>query len=424
VTAAVRAVLRSDGVTVLAPRTTPRAVLRYDGIHPGLNTVVPDGAYQGTAGWLTTDLYLKGLRLALKAQPERLRTKPDKKTGLYKDVMRLELFMKLVELVAAQAEPGTGRDIRSYTKALAEAAGCKASTVQRFFRIAHRVVQCLRLIVRGRRVTIFERLDIWERDHECSQHGVPPVRAFHVPRWLRPYMEMAAAQTLPVDNHPSAGSHPNNSAAHSRKGHVSEISQVEKGLPSDPTSPKGGSLRSPSGADSVRTASTTRAGPSPGLELARKFVKAHPLLGSTSPKRLQNVLKRFAEARPVWDPQDLLDGLQTVDERSGRSTWPTADRIHTPWAFVISRLKELHEHDDHPRLATVDPAELRCGRSECDHGWVLNPDHKVQDFLGLPRSRSGQRRCDQCRPGAWTEQEPTAQDLLDGAPLDDEEPPF
>jgi len=370
-------------VVVLPARTTPRAVVRCDGIRPGLFTVVPEGAYRGTVAWSSSTIFLKGLRLGLQAHPERLRTSE-------KDVIALDMFMTLVELAAASAEPGTGRDVRGHKKTIAAAAGCSPATVQRFGRIASRVVGCLQLIVGGRQLTIFERLDVWDRDHRCKQHGVPPVRAFHVPAWLRPFMAMAAIQTLPVDNHTPADLQVRDPAHPPGRASVFETTHLADTPPSRSTSQKGGSLRSPRGPGCARAAPTRQRRPRSARQLAVEVVRTVPWLRSESPRRLENALKRFAVSRPVWTAQDLLDAIRTVREVRGLVTALTDDRIRTRPAVVLAAfLRELDAHDDHPRLAVVEPAELRCGRDECDHGWITDADHYPL------------HRCDQCRHGAW-----------------------
>lgn len=397
----------------------PKAVLGYDDVRPGLSTVVPDGAYQGTTSWQSPDIFLKGMRTGLKAHPEMRRIDA-------KDLMGLEKCMRILEAEVSKADHGTGRNMRELVADIAKAAQCSIEDVRRFHRIASRRMQIMVPIAQGRLLTIFERLDVWGRQisPRLKQHGVTQVWAFHVPDWLRPFMAAAAINPPPVDN--SGGRHvPNGgSATHPRSGDVLEPNHLPYTSPSEPTSSKSASLRSPSGPGSARTAPNKKRRPPPGRELAVKLVQAMPLLRSTSPKRLQHALKRFAESRPVWLPEDFQNAFQTVSERTGRSVSPPANQIHTPWAFFVSFLQELHEHDDHPRLATVDPTELRCSRTECDHGWIVDADCHVQELLGLQSNRDPLRRCDQCRPGAWPESEPTVEDLLNGAPGDDTESPF
>lgn len=411
-------------VDVLPARTgfkgakVPWVHVHDDGIRPGLSTKVPDGAYRGTVRWSKPEAFLKGLRVALEAHPELRRTNLDRRTGKYKDVQGLERFMRIAEAVTLAADHRTGRDVRARRKEIAEAAGCSVQDVQRWNRIASRVLQILVPIADGRQLTLLERLDVWARQTSprLKQHGVSTVWAFHVPPWLRQIMAAAAIQAPRMDArgrwHTTSDLQLKESAPHPRSGHAFETDHLAYNSPSHPTS---GSLRSPSGPGSARTALMKKGRPPPGRQLAIRFVKAMPLLRSTSPKRLENRLKRFVESRPVWTAQDLLDAIQTSCERSGRSATPPADQIHTPWAFVGSLLDSIHEHDDHPRLPFVDPAELRCGRPECDYGWIT-----LDDVAGRPLVR----RCDRCRPGAWPEHESSADDLLDGAPADDSEPPF
>lgn len=158
---------------------------------------------------------------------------------------------------------------------------------------------------------------------------------------------------------------------------------------------------------------------SPALDLAVKVVKKFPWLCSESPRRLVPALKPFVESRPAWDEHDLHNGIQTLRLTRGMVTALTVDQIRTRPAVVFAAfLRELHPHDDHPRLPFVTPAELRCGRDECDHGWIPDDsaDNRMRELIALPLEP---RKCDQCRPGAWPE--PTYEELCGEL---DEEAPF
>jgi hypothetical protein len=188
------------------------------------------------------------------------------------------------------------------------------------------------------------------------------------------------------------------------------------------TSSKGHLLSSP--LESTTTKRTEAAPPprqpkrfsgvSPARHLAADLVKTVPWLHSERPGRLVPALSRFATSRPSWTAQDVIDAIQTIRDRRGLVTALTEDQIRTRPAVVLAAfLRELDPHDDHPRLALVDPVELRCGRPECDHGWIT-----VDEVLaGYPLVR----RCDQCQPGAWPA--PNAEDYLAEVGHNDE-PPF
>lgn len=380
---------------VLSERTTARANVEHDGTRPGLSTVVPEGGYTGTVAWLAADVFLRGLRLGLQAHPERLRISSH-------DVVALETFMRVITLLAASAEPGTGRDVRGRKKEIAKAAGCSPATVQRVGRHASRLVRCLVLVVRGRRLTLAERLHVWrcQTSPRLKQHGVPPVRAFHVPAWLRPFMAMAAG---PVDNRTPADLHVRDSAHHSRKGRVSSRSHLGNQSPSAQAKRKGGSLRSPSGTGSARTA-RMKARASPATRRLAVAVRERFWWASTeSLRRLEPPLQRFAEAHLAWTAEDLENVFQADRVRRGLSPFWRSDAGRTPYAFLASLLRPLNEHDDHPRLADVEQAELRCGRPECVDGWI-EPAGRVDVMLALtgqPGALPPAVRCDRCRPGAW-----------------------
>jgi hypothetical protein len=153
----------------------------------------------------------------------------------------------------------------------------------------------------------------------------------------------------------------------------------------------------------------------PARTLAGELVKKVPWLRSERPGRLAPALNRFATSRPTWTAQDVIDAIQAIRDRRGLVTALTEDQIRTRPAVVLAAfLRELDPHDDHPRLALVDPAELRCDRPECDHGWIT-----IDEALaGHPLVH----RCDQCRPGAWPA--PNAEDDYLAELEHNDEPPF
>ncbi|WP_460446324.1 hypothetical protein [Angustibacter aerolatus] len=218
-------------------------------------TLVPAGAYARTVAWSDRRDWLAGVRLAVQARPELLRL-----GDTSKDVVSIDTFMRVLELMAAAADHDTGRDIRARKREIAAAAHCSADTVQRCRRIATRVVGCLRLVVRGRPLTMPERTTVRHRRDRTApkgadgrrpgltQRGVPPVYAAHTPRWMHPYMRLAARRTLhlpagapgssvgsacgrprrlgcpvdsPVDNQQPSDLHVVGSAPHPRRGQQS-----------------------------------------------------------------------------------------------------------------------------------------------------------------------------------------------------------
>lgn len=424
-------------VAVLPPRTgflgahVPRAVLRYDGTRSGLSTVVPDGAHRGTQGWSSKEIFLKGLDNAMKAHPEMRRNATVKHAS--KDTIAHDKFMAAIEMLADAAAHRTGRDVQVSKRTIAKALGCAPKTVQRISRMATRVVQCLVMIVEGRELTELERIGpdgVWRqvplRGHRLKQHGVPPVRAFHIPAWLQPFMYAAAIQPPPVDNQGASRTpsdlRSRDAAPLPRRGLVSKTTHLAYNSPSKPKSSKGGSLRSPSGPGSARTASIKKARERAVLQLAAEVRQRLPWAAPESLKRLSGPLWKFLDSPLVWNGEDLENAIQTDRDRQGLGAVWAAGGILTPFAFLADLVRPLNVHTDHPRLPFVDATELRCGRTECDHGWIVDPDSHVRELLGLLPSPS--RRCDQCRPGAWPEPESTVEDLLDGEVVDDVEPPF
>lgn len=184
--------------------------------------------------------------------------------------------------------------------------------------------------------------------------------------------------------------------------------------------------------------------------VAHELRRLLPWLREEQPGRLAPALTRFTNpthspssmtaaaaaervVRPglAWTAQDLAQAITDLRARHGHTTPLRPETIHTRPAVVLAAwLRELDPISDHPRLPTLDPAQLRCGRPECDHGWVT---------VLIPRPAPHQHllaeavtRCPHCIPGAWPTRTPA--DAHQVEELDelevweagdvDEEPPF
>lgn len=310
--------------------------------------------------------------------------------GMNAQVLKDEELSAATLLVWARVESGYAQDQRTGRRCIvrpdtvASVMGVHKKTVSRCRRVARRLgIQVV--IEIGRMLTLNECTRA-RRAGSC-QRGLSTETALTIPSPVAFALFSAT---------------PTRGRATTRKGHLGSVPLEDASLKrteaaAPPHQPK------------------RRSGAAPARSLAADLVKKVPWLGSERPGRLAPALNRFATARPVWTAQDVIDAIQTIRDRRGLVTALTGDQIRTRPAVVLAAfLRELDPHDDHPRLGLVDPAELRCSRPECDHGWVT----VAEVLAGYPLVR----RCDQCRPGAWPS--PHAEDDYLAELRPDDEPPF
>lgn len=340
----------------------------------------------------------------------------------------------------------TGRRCIVRPATVASVMGCTPNTVRKCRRLARRIGLQV-VISMGRMLTATE---CWAaRRRGSSQRGLSTETALTIPSPVHDRLRQLEQQR---DSHGPYGAGSVENPARSRDSHpratrcvpsaVDSVTPTSGRAPDPEThrysSPLDGAraekreaapppLRPKGGHQPPRTAApatSARQNHRAAYNLAWQLTKKIPWLRAEQPGRLTPSLTRFATARPGWTAQDVIDALHTLRTRRGLPVGPlTADKIHTRPAVVLAAfLRELDHHDDHPRLAHIDPDELRCHRPECDHGWIT-----IATSSGGPSPTAAGdpvRRCDQCRPGAWPAPHLTHLDDDTYAGYHGDEPPF
>jgi len=342
--------------------------------HRGIHYAAPAGGYAGIRAWHGRQHWLTFV------VPVAI--------ALHRDLLRLQELSPVTFALWARVESGYAQDQRTGRRCIvrpdtvASVMGCQVNTVRKCRRIARRIGLQV-VIVLGRMLSAGE---CWAaRRRGSRQRGLSTETALTIP---------SPVAVRLVSDTPTRGP-----ATHLETHH--------------PSPPLGGARADQTEAAPPPHRHKSSPGRSATRRLAADLVNTVPWLRSERPGRLVPALSRFATARPAWTAQDVIDAIQTTRERRGLVTTLTDIQIRTRPAVVLAAfLRQLDHHDDHPRLATIDPVELRCHQSECDHGWITVD----QPPAGHPQVR----RCPHCRPGAW----PPSENLEDEPLLDGEEPPF
>lgn len=358
--------------------------------HRGFHRQAAEGAYCGTRVWPGPQAWLLRVAAAVAAHPEVLK--------------RWQVASEMVA-ACAQVLSGYAQDQRTGRRCIvkpATVASCILSRRTSGTISRSSVYRCIGVLKElGFLVTIELGRMLNEVERKTAQKGGSRQRGFST--------ESALTVPDPGPESRALGTPSGGKATNSESGLKSLSFNSAKAKPKDAAPPR------------LKNKGGSRA--SPAWSLAVKLVNATPVLASEDPGRFVHALMRFAVSRPVWDELDLQNMIQTVAERRGKPNPLTAKGIRSPIPFIWSYLCDVDPHDDHPRLATVDPVELRCGRPECVNGWIRQVDVMLI-LTGRPGGLSPARHCGQCRPGAWPEPVPTVDDLLAGGQLEDEEPPF
>ncbi|WP_346008612.1 hypothetical protein [Janibacter terrae] len=389
------------------------------------------GIYRGVRAWSSAGSLLAGLRLYLRHYPEALRT-PNLGDGV-----ALETFMKIMTVTASQAHPGTGRGCRAHKKWVAGQTGCSEETVQRAWRIAERRLDVLRELRRARPLRMeSERRPLLSNKgrlgrrmpdgSRCRQRGVTPLRAFHVPTWLAPWVAMAshgrgASSQAPTG--PTRGSgvvRPQPACAGVQEPSIGDAAVDHAPLPRrnqgeriphlgtmETCSHNPVSLRSTKGTRSARrldkegqSVSRRPRHPIGGERLAREIAQAlgwattqHQNGPRLSPRRTAPALADFE--RGGWSAQHWIATARAV-ARNINYPWPTSSQmIREPGAWVWWLTQHMVP-DEPPADVGADPAVppwlQPCDRPDCDgHGWlIVEPD----PFTG----RVVAAKCPSCPP--------------------------
>jgi len=346
--------------------------------HRGVHYAAPAGGYAGIRVWHGRQHWLTFV------VPVAI--------ALHRDLLRMQELSPATFALWARVESGYAQDQRTGRRCIvrpdtvASVMGCQVNTVRKCRRIARRIGLQV-VIVLGRMLSAAE---CWAaRRRGSRQRGLSTEAAFTIP---------SPIALRRVSDTPTRGP-----TAHPETHH--------------PCPPLGGARAEQKEAAPPPHRHRGSPGRSAARRLAADLVHTVPWLHSERPGRLVPALSRFAAGRPAWTAQDVLDAVQTIRERRGLVTTLTDIQIRTRPAVVLAAfLRQLDHHDDHPRLATADPAELRCDQPECDHGWITLDQPPTSHLAGHPHVR----RCPHCRPGAW----PPPEDLENGSLLDGQEPPF
>ncbi|MEO7061265.1 MAG: hypothetical protein ABI083_16210, partial [Lapillicoccus sp.] len=324
--------------------------------HRGVHYVAPAGAYRqvrvwnGRQHWLT---FVVPVAIAL------ARTTG----GPHGEFAREELSPDTFALWA-RVESGYAQDQRTGRRCIVRPAtvasvmGVQPNTVRKCRRVARRLGLQV-VISMGRMLTSTE---CWAaRRRGSSQRGLSTETALTIPS------ACAAALMQEYSDTPTSGRSPA-PETHRHSPPLGASARIREAAP-PPLRPK----RRPQPAQpdrstrSARPAATRRT----TARLAYDLIDTLPWLRTESPSRLIPALTRFATTTPAWTAQDLLDAITTLRAQRGLTTTLTADTIKTRPAVVLAAfLRQLHHHDDHPRLPHLTPDQLRCHQPTCDHGWI------------------------------------------------------
>lgn len=374
-----------------------------------VQTAEEPGCYRGVRSWSSASSFLAGLRLYLRHYPEALRG-PNVNDGISVDT-----FMAVMTATAEQAHPATGRGLRAHKKEIARVVGCGQDTVQRAWRFATCRLGVLRDIRRGRPLTLHERLGVYQGPRmsdgsRCKQRGVTPLRAFHVPAWLTPWVSMAntpaegprraaaSRSGAPVGVETPAGlcgapgardnASPGGFASPPRRalpegsGHLSDMETCGQDSVS---------LRSTKGTRSARrldeggrSGSRRPRRPIDGERLAQQIAQTlgwsttrHQSGPRLSPRRTAPALADFERAG--WSAHHWLATARAVAQ-SINYPWPSSSQmIREPgaWVWWLTQHMVPDEPPVEPGHSPAAPPWLQpCGRPGCDgHGWlVAEPD--------------------------------------------------
>lgn len=356
-----------------------------------------EGCYRGIRAWNSAQSFLAGLRLYLRHYPGALRG-PNKG-----DSISLEAFMAVMTATATQAHPATGRGCRAHKKWVAAQAGCSEDHVKRAWRFAERRLDVLREVRRARPLRWYgERAELLGEGlggkrcalarrmpdmSQCRQRGVTPLRAFHLPAWLAPWVALAT-QRLQAST-AASGAHESPSSVDHAPLPVRSSPESPPHLEDMETCAHGTvSLRSTRGTRSARHSDQPRGRRSRrtirGERLAQAIAQMlgwatnrHQSGPAFSPRRTAPALADFEDAG--WSPQQWLATARAVAE-SIEYPWPTSSQqIASPggWVAWLTRYMVPDEPPAETDGAPAAPPWLQpCGRPDCDgHGWLrVDPD--------------------------------------------------
>ncbi len=352
----------------------------------GHHELAPPGSYSRIHAWQGRQQWILAALIAFELRPDLV-----DEHSLTRDTLRQICVVK-----SGYADPHTGRQCIVRPDTIASVVGVQRDTVYRYQRFL-RAVGLERVVQPGRMLTRSEKLALWHagirgRGFGSRQRGLSTEVALTVPRRLRAHLCHTPGSTSREEalNLTQPYRHPDGRA---------------KAEPAPPA---------------LRSKMRRTRGRTPARSLAKHLKSQVDWLSGESVARLTPPLARFAAATPAWNAQDVVDALGDARRRAGLHSPITPEAIRTrPVVMLAHWLRRLDPELDHPRLPHMTPEELRCGRPECDHGWIpADPAAlRVHELLGTPAPPV--RRCDRCRPGAWPHDD---EHLVEPDPFD--EPPF
>jgi hypothetical protein len=339
--------------------------------HRGIHVAAPDGAYSTVPAWRSREHWVTyAVPAAIAHHREVLRKLHVSETQL----------REWAKVKSGYAHQSTGRRCVVRPDTLAAVLGVSERHVQNINRAA-REIGLEVVALNGRMLTRDEKHHCWRSG--SRQRGLATESALTVPSVLR----------LVVDSFTPA-----------RGRGFSPKTSIIRSSPRGLAAKQEGAATPPHPQERRRRKKTAR-------RLASDVVLAVPWLASESPGRLVPTLMRFATAPEPWTAPDVVAVIESHAIRTGRGAI-RADRIRTrPAALLASILRGLDVMADHPgldpfapapqsptfegaafdvALDTATPTPVRresCGRAECDHGWIEQPDGRVV-------------RCAECPPGA------------------------
>lgn len=145
--------------------------------------------------------------------------------------------------------------------------------------------------------------------------------------------------------------------------------------------------------------------------LAKRVRDRVPWLAGEQPGRMAPALARFAASVPAWTADDIAIAVGDARLRAGHTRAVDPRTIRTRPAILLAWwLRQIDPRDDHPRLAQLEPEDLRCSRPDCDHGWLTPSPGTQWGTVTIHDPDTAVTRCPDCRPGAWPpppEEDPT-----------------
>jgi hypothetical protein len=327
----------------------------------GHHELAAPGSYTGVLAWQSREHWLTFV------VPVVFAMHPDQAAKYRIKPATLAAF---VRVKSGYADPRTGRRCIVRPDTLASVLGITKRRVQQYNAYL-RAVGLETVIQTGRMLTYAEKMHLWRtgikgRGRGSRQRGLSTEVALTIPTPAIPDIRFTPGST--------SGTTPKNLTFHNTSHHGGAETE-----PASPAPPRQAERPKP---------------PTPAIRLAKQLRNRLWWLKHERPARMAPALSRFATARPSWTAEDIATAIIDARRRRGIIVDVDPGRITSCPAVVLAYwLRQIDHQADHPRLPHLTPEDLRCGRSQCVHGWIT---------LGDPLDPlSPVSRCTECRPGAW-----------------------